>query len=538
MLSRLAALSAVLFLSAAASAAPRLEALHPAHAWQLAEFRIIDAPTAANNFDPELIRVEATLTAPSGRSLTVPAFWYQEFSRALVAGAEKLTPVGEPHWRVRVTPTETGEHTLTLAIAQAAASARSASAAAASVSTRFEVSAPPPSAAPGWVTIAADKRTFATSDGRPLLFSGHNVCWPGPRGTHDYDQWFAEMAAAKQNFARLWLAPWWAGLEHAPGTLNNYRLDAAWQLDHIFALAEKHGIYLLLCLDHHGMYQSSDAGWGGSNNFWPTNPYSSQQGGPCTHASEFFRDPTAMKLYQKRLRYLIARYGHSPRLVAWQFFNEIDNIFDRAPVDETTVVNWHAQMARWLKANDPYRHVIGTSLTGGVDRPAFWQLPEMEFSSYHSYYEPAPARRLAALVADFTTRYGKPALIGEFGVDAAQWSPSWDPHLRGYRQNLWAGALGGGAATGLSWWWEDVHVDGALEQQTILDAFLRDGGWSEGGWTPLAIEGSLEAPAELGEPLADELPFTTELTLNNFRRLRLDGKFAVASRLAADRASE
>jgi hypothetical protein len=516
----------------AAHAAPRLELLAPPRAWQLAEFRVHDAPKARNNFDPETIRLDATITAPAGQTITVPAFWHQEFSRALDGGVEKLTPSGDAHWRIRFTPTVTGPHTLTLAVWQSGRTSTSSP-----VVTRFDVAASP-SAPTGWVTIAKDGRTFATSEGRSLLFAGHNVCWPGARGTHDYDQWFAEMAAAKQNFARLWLAPWWAALEHGPGTLNQYRLDAAWQLDHIFRLAEQHGIYLLLCLDHHGMYQSTDAGWGGSNNFWPTNPYSAAQGGPCAVAADFFRNPTAMKIYQKRLRYLIARYSHSPRLVAWQFFNEIDNIFDRAPVDEATVVNWHVQMARWLKEHDPYRHLIGTSLTGGVDRPAFWNLPEMEFSSYHAYYEPAPARRMAALVADFTARYGKPALIGEFGVDAATWSPSWDPHLRGFRQNLWAGALGGSAATGLSWWWEDVHGDNALGQQAVLTHFLRENGWFDGGWTPLTIDQTLDHPAELGDPLVDEAPFNAHLVLNNFRRLRLDGRFAVANRLAAERASE
>jgi hypothetical protein len=162
----------------------------------------------------------------------------------------------------------------------------------------------------------------------------------------------------------------------------------------------------------------------------------------------------------------------------------------------------------------------------------------MEYAVYHSYYEPAPARRLAARIADYTQRYGKPALIGEFGVDAAAWSPAWEPHLRGFRQNLWAGALGGGAATGLSWWWEDVHDDHALGQQAVLEKFLRDTGWFEGGWTPVAVDGSLEAPADLGEPVSDAPPFNADLVLNNFRRLRLDGKFAVANPLAAERASE
>ena len=92
------------------------------------------------------------------------------------------------------------------------------------------------------------------------------------------------MKNAGENFARLWLSPWFMGLEHKPGTLNNYDLEGAWQLDYIFQQAEQDGIYLMLCFDHHGMYQVDNPGWGGSNNFWKTNAYNELNGGPVRKA--------------------------------------------------------------------------------------------------------------------------------------------------------------------------------------------------------------------------------------------------------------
>ena len=71
---------------------------------------------------------------------------------------------------------------------------------------------------------------------------------------------------------------------------------------------------------------------------------------------------TARALYQKRLRYLIGRYGYSPHLLAWEFFNEIDNVF--GPLNGDDVVAWHRQMGQWLHAHDPYGHLVTTSLTG------------------------------------------------------------------------------------------------------------------------------------------------------------------------------
>lgn len=515
-----------------ASAALEVQPLMAARAWMPVELRVTGVPDAANPFDPDVIRVDATVTRPSGRTITVPGFWYQEYTRRLERGVEHLSTEGEPEWRVRFTAEEPGPHRIRVTVTLQAGAGPGP------VDTSLEVAPPAPEAAPGWVRVAADGRTFATSEGQPLLLAGHNICWPGAGGTFAYDAWFAELAAAGQNFVRLWLAPWWAPLEHVPGTLTRYRLDAAWQLDQVFAAAERHGLYVLLCLDHHGMYQPVDPTWGGSNAYWRSNPYSAEQGGPCAEPADFFTDPAALAAYQKRLRYLIGRYGASPRLVAWQFFNEIDNIFDRAPVAEEVVVAWHVEMARWLRLHDPYEHIIGTSLTGGVDRPSFWELPEMEFTSYHAYWEPAPVRRVAALAADFTRRYGKPALIGEFGVSGAHWDAPADPHLRGFRQHLWAGALGGSAATSLSWWWEDVHRDGALRLEQVLTTFLREAGWFEGGWTPLTIEAATAPPKTLDAPVPDAPSFQATLALNPFRRLRLDGEFAVGSPLAAERASE
>ena len=294
----------------------------PARVWQRLELRVANAPVSANPFDPDVIRLDATFTAPSGKSLTVPAFWFQDFTRSWAKGAEVLTPNAAPEWRIRFTPTEPGDYTVALRLSQNGGPAE------AKGSLRFRVaSATGAQAANGWVRIRGDHRYLETSEGQPLRLIGENVCWAEGRGSYDFDTWFDRMEKSGQNFARLWLAPWFLGLEHRPNTLTHYPQEDAWQLDHIFQLGEEHGIYLLLCLDHHGMYQVENQNWGGTNNFWKTNPYNQVLGGPCATPNDFFTSSQAQALYQKRLRYLIARYGYSPRLVAWQFFNEIDNVY-------------------------------------------------------------------------------------------------------------------------------------------------------------------------------------------------------------------
>ena len=71
----------------------------------------------------------------------------------------------------------------------------------------FTVKASAPPAQHGYVRVAADRRYFETSDGRPLRLIGQNLCWAEAGGTFDYDRWFAGMKSGGENFARLWLAP-------------------------------------------------------------------------------------------------------------------------------------------------------------------------------------------------------------------------------------------------------------------------------------------------------------------------------------------
>lgn len=511
--------------------AARLVPLGEARQWQRTEWRLEDAPTTANNFDPDLIRIDTVFTAPSRRVLTVPAFWYQDYTRALVNGVQVLTAAGSPGWRIRFTPDEAGEYSLAVTITQPGRPA------AAPVPARF--TAAPATAPAGWIRPAADHR-YLESAGRPLRLIGANVCWSGPRGTYDFDRWFPAMHAAGENFARLWFAPWAMGLEHKPGTLNRYDLAEAWHADYVLQLAEQHGINVLIALDHHGMFMANDPAWGGSNNFWTrSSPYAVENGGPCANPNEFFTLPAARELYQKRLRYLIGRYGWSPRLLSWQFFNEIDNSYlPRSALVGDDVVAWHRDMARWLKANDPYRHLVSTSLTGASDRPEYWTMPEMDFAVYHSYGEADPARHIAKLADGMTRSYGKPVMIGEFGTDFRRWTIEADPYLRGFRQGLWGGTLGGSMGTAMSWWWEDLHHDRVYPCYTVLRDIMARAGWNEGRWAPATFVEHGPAPVELGEAGANGEPFSATIPLNQLRLNPVAGEAALADPLAAARAAE
>lgn len=502
--------------------------------WQRAEFRIEGAPSVANNFDPDQIRLDAIIESPAGKKISVAAFWSEDFASELVGGSEKVHATGEKGWRLRFVPTEAGRHRLSLKLAQQGAAETEIA------HVEFSVADARPAGRFGWVRVNADRRGFETSDGRPLRLVGENVCWASNGGTFNYVDWFDSLQRSGQNVARLWMCPWWLALEQKSDSLTRYQMDAAWQLDRLFALAEERGIYLILCLEFHGMFQIDNPHWGGSGNWWTRNPYHRNNGGPGVHPNDFFTDARARDLYRKRLRYLIARYSANTHLLAWQFFNEIDNVYAPHLLQAANVAAWHGEMGRWLKQNDPHGHLVTTSLTGGSDRPEIWSLPEMDFAVYHSYGDPAPAKWLARLTDDYMRRYGKPALVGEYGVDWRGWGGrTTDPHLRAQRQALWGSALAGGAGVALSWWWEEIHADNVYPIYRALTSILAQGGWFEGNWTPAQVAPGLEdSPASVGEVLPNGSIYSGPLVTTNTPWVKVRNEAALTGALAAMRGAE
>jgi hypothetical protein len=245
-----------------------------------------------------------------------------------------------------------------------------------------------------------------------------------------------------------------------------------------------------LCFDYHGIFEVKPDFWGG-NNFWPRHPYNTTNGGPCQVQNDFFTSAEAKRLYEKRLRYLVARWTAFPNILAWEFFNEIDNEY--AYVKHPDVVAWHRDMGRHLRSIDPYQHLISSSFTGGSERPDLFALPEMDFAQYHSYNEKHPAQMTATKAARFREKYQKPFFVSEYGTDWKGWKPDTDPHFRALHQAIWSGAFSGAAGTGMTWWWESIHANNLYAPWSALSAFLQGSGAARADLRPAAFA-KIEGP--------------------------------------------
>ena len=424
------------------------------------EMSVGGVPAADNPFDPESIAVDLEVKGPSGKTARVPAFFQREFSRKLEGDTEILVPEGDGGWRIRWLPLEPGRHTLVVTVTLAGEPAgRGEAAVEVAEGKRHGLVGVEPSG----------KRAFRLTDGTPLFLNGLCACWHGKRGSYDYDDWLAAYQKAGMNYIRIWMWHQAFGIEWDREDKLHYRLDNAWRLDRVLTEAERSGIFVMLCLDYHGIFEVKPDFWG-SNNFWPRHPYNAANGGPCKTQNDFFTSSEARKLYQKRLRYLVARWSAFPNILSWEFFNEIDNEY--AYLKHEAVVDWHRDMGRHLRSIDPVRHLISSSFTGGSERPDLFALPEMDFAQYHSYNEKHPARMMAEKSARFFEKYQKPFFVSEYGTDWKGWKPDTDPHLRALHQAIWSGAFTGAAGTGMTWWWENIHTANLYPHWSALADFL------------------------------------------------------------------
>ncbi|HSA24703.1 MAG TPA: hypothetical protein P5076_24800, partial [Myxococcota bacterium] len=287
------------------------------------------------------------------------------------------------------------------------------------------------------------------------------------RGTFAYDEWLDALQAAGANFVRLWMPAWAFGLEAmdddplagTASTLGDYtrRLDRAWQLDRVLEQARLRGIQVMLCLQNHGMFSLDH------NSEWAVNPYNQALGGPLAAPEDFFTQPEARALFERRLRYAVARWGAFPNLMAWELWNEVDLT---AQLDVQAVAGWHADMAAFLAAQDPHGRMVTTSTSQfmapllGLDE-ALDALPGLALAQIHVYGFPGSDPDFSEVLPRLGAvrgATGKPVLAAELGVDyrGPAETLARDPTFAGLRDLIWSGIFAGTAGTGMTWWWDNL----------------------------------------------------------------------------------
>ncbi|HKI70061.1 MAG TPA: cellulase family glycosylhydrolase, partial [Verrucomicrobiae bacterium] len=365
----------------------------------------------------EEVRLDFDLISPSGKPVVVPAYYERGKSGSLSV------------WKVRFTPEETGEYRGEFVLTNGANHSVSSN-------LSFTVAS---SHQKGFLHLANDW-TFRFDDGEPFRGIGENIGWESrsrddsrffrnlnesPR--YNYEYMLGRLAADGGNFFRTWMCPWNLPLEwKTVSNTNRYSDDTGYfnasairRMDRLVNLAGSLDVYMMLTLDNSGDFQ----GWA-----WRYNSYNQENGGPVTKPQDFFTDPQAKAQYKDRLRYLVARWGYSPHIAAWEFFNEIDNLMYGLPqrIPDDVITSWHKEMSEYLKRIDPYHHLVTTSVSHR-HVAGLYRIPTMDFNQIHIYGHNGQSRAesFPEVLRDNSHRYGKPFVIGEFGFEW-DWSKNFD----------------------------------------------------------------------------------------------------------------
>lgn len=449
----------------------RLKSLKPS-AEELAKYDTLELTldldaTFDNPFDPEDISVLAFFTSPGGKITRVRGFYYQDYERVVKDGREILRRKGEPVWKVRFTPSEVGTYRYYVRIKDRNGETRSKEY---TLKVRDSKS-------DGFIRRSKESPFYLCFDsGKSYFPIGENMCWAS---LSDYERYLKRLSASGGNYIRVWMVRWNLGLEwsaddpNVNGTyygLGRYSLDNAWRLDQLLKLARENRIYIMLCLGYHGELMEERGYFG--EQCWDQNPYNARKGGPCQRARDFWTNPLAKKFYKQRLEYIVARWGYSPNILSFEFWNEVF-----APAE------WIEEMASYMRTIDPYKHLLTT--TYGDE--AVWRLKEMDYTQIHHYGGPDQRLHDCSTIfysqcREYTEKFQKPFLIGEFGIDFSTSDRTHDPQGLGTNMHngIWSAVMSRSMGTAMVWWW-DNYVDpfDLYREFRAVSKFVADIPWSK-----------------------------------------------------------
>ena len=407
-----------------------------------------------NPYLQEEAALDMVLTAPSGKELVLPCFY-----KAGESGAEST-------WEARFTPQEKGKYTYFFRYTQDGQVA-SESAPATFKSRRNRKGE--------GILHVRDNWTLVYDNGKPFRGVGINLCWESR--TQDDSKFFADLheqhdrfnfdamlpdfAQNGGNFTRMWICDWNFPIDRQTG-FNNHRYEetteymnssACERLDHVVNLCEDLDIKVMLCMGQ----------------------------GNVVAGRAFFNCPDQKVRYKNYLRYIVARWGYSPAIAMWEFFNEIDNVQHNAPegvIPAEEIVAWHDQMSTYLAGLDPFQHIRTTSISHR-DLEGLNDLPNLDINQKHIYNA---THVVPETIDAYVAKHNKHYIVGEVGYEW-DWSKNFDDFADGmemdFRRAFWYGLFSQTSLTPMTWWWEwfDEHktIPYMKNARLISDMMLKAG---------------------------------------------------------------
>lgn len=412
------------------------EAAGPAHI----AIRFDLAGVTGNPFDYTENDVLVELSGPGGRTLTVPAF----FDGGTVWGM-RSTPRSSGKWRVKQI-THNGRVITSPNLKP----------------QEFTVDV---KATPGFIRRDPKApRFFAYETGAPYYPIGCNAAWNS--GKVSVEDFLVQMGQSGQNWSRIWMNHWdkknldWVPDQKIP--LGELDLSVAKRWDGLVETAERANVPFQMVFQHHGQYSET------VNPNWDDNPWNIKNGGFLAKPEEFFTSERARRLTQAKYRYILARWGYSPHILAWELFNEVQFTNTGRNKDFASLAAWHKEMAAFVRKHDVHRHMVTTSsdetITGLFDAMDYRQphsYPSDLVATVRSVGDQFAAGKVAANGIDPK----QPIFLGEIGPagDLAQDDGT------ALRQIVWGSLMTAAPGAAQYWTWDNVtnrNLTGAWKPAT------------------------------------------------------------------------
>jgi len=496
--------------------------------WQpiAASFRL--SQSATNPYDPDSADIVGEIEGPDGQRRVHPAFWYEPHRLEFDGTTERAVPDGAGSWHWRWTPPGPGVWRWRII---AKVKVRETW-----LPTESSWSSATVSAERGGMptvrTDPGDPRWLADADGRYWYPIGINLRSPGDerqdgdlnreraytpveqepqavrgwhsldwqrQGTRAYERWFQLMHGNGMDWARVWMSPWWCGLEWRRdwddfGGLTWFSQINAARMDRVMELAAQNGVYVQVELMNHGMVGEH------ADRQWRDSPYNRANGGPCRSVAEWFRSPEVWAIHAKRLRYTLARWGWCSNLAAWSLCSELEftGTFDQETGRNDRGFSpglqaWIEKSLAWMKANDPVAdRIVTIHWSHPWAGPQHWRTKGLGFNNSNVYtafqdFDPSlgtgenrrgegrslPIAFDAYLNSLFPyDELRRPTLIGEWG---GHWETNQPWVLRGeLRTGLWLQAVMPYAGNTGFWWWLWLDITNRWDQYAAVSRFMQD----------------------------------------------------------------
>lgn len=449
----------------------------------------------SNPYDPNVIDVYAEFTDPNGKIHVVYGFYFQDYHFEKYNGYEKASANIEGNgWRVRFTPDKLGQWRFKLRAVDRNGQTELSS----YQSKDFSFQCQPADNAYGFITKANTRflKRGAFVKGKPQQISffpiGPNVPWyfckeyydfTTPQGIYEYHD-YIDALANNANYMRIWINRFQYMALFGPeftqtsngnpmvyfnNTIN--QKDAA-ELDEIVAYSKQHDINLALCFFNYKEFRvnSTDKKYLKSNpGDWSYNPFHTQLGLKSPH--DFFTHPEAKRITKILFRYIVSRWGYATNIMCWEFFNELNHIFDDVKVNDAyfrDLVDWHEEMAEYIRSIDPYHHLVTTSVSSITDKKyeylgknIYRPLDIVQCHTYGNIQKAKSKEQRSHQLFEMSNEAhliypDKPYFIGEFGFGQSQSALKYedkDPFGIDTHNCLWSSLFSTSIGSASFWFW-------------------------------------------------------------------------------------